>query len=95
MVASFAQPPQPIDVDVTGKLISELAGDYGNVMAFEVRPGKPLEVSYHMEFCDLRATEKALADLKELKFEVSIRPSPPVTCRKLTHTDVHFNHRPS
>ena len=70
MLATFAQSPKPIDVDATGKLISELAGDYGNVMAFEVRPGKSLEVAYHMEFCDLRATEKALADLNELKFDV-------------------------
>ena len=71
MTATFAGSPRHIDVDATGKFISELVGEYGNVMAFEVRPGTPLEISYHMEFCDLRAIVKALAGLNNLKFDVS------------------------
>lgn len=94
MTAIFTRTPKNIDVDATGKLISELVSDYGNVMAFEVCPGKPLEVSYHMEFCDLRATDKALANLNELKFDVSFRPPPPDTCRKLTHADFRSDNRP-
>ncbi|KAL6719576.1 hypothetical protein ACLMJK_001496 [Lecanora helva] len=69
VTATFAQTPKHIDVDATGKFISELVSGYGNVMAFEVRPGQLLEVSYHMEFCDLRAAGKALGDLNELKFD--------------------------
>ena len=94
MKATFAQCPKPIDVDATGKFISELVSDYGNVMAFEVRPGKAMEVSYHMEFCDIRASEKALADLKELRFDVSLTPTQTDTCRKLTHRDFHLDHQP-
>ena len=94
MMATFVRSPKHIDVDATGKFISELVSDYGNVMAFEVRPGKPLEVLYQMEFCDLRATERALADLKELKFDVSFCPFPPDTCRKLTHTELHLDYCP-
>ncbi len=94
MIATFARSPKNIDVDATGKFISELVSDYGNVMAFEVCPGKMLEVSYHMEFCDLRATEKALTDLNELKFDVSFCLPPPDTCRKLTHKDFHPDYRP-
>ena len=95
VTATFAQSPRHIDVDATGKFISELASDYGNVMAFEVRPGRAVEVLYHMEFCDLHASDKALADLHDLKFDVSLRPAPSDTCRKLTHTDVYLDYCPS
>ena len=94
VTATFARAPRHIEVDATGKFISELVSDYGNVMAFEVRQGQALEVSYHMEFCDLRAAEKAMADLNDLKFDVKFFPPPPDTCRKLTHTDLHLEHRP-
>ena len=94
VTATFARAPRHIEVDATGKFISELVSDYGDVMAFEVRPGQALEVSYHLEFCDLRAAEKALADLNELKFDVNLFPPPPDTCRKLTHADIHLEHRP-
>ena len=90
MTATFIRPPKNIDVDATGKFISELIGDYGNVMAFEVRPGKSLDVSYHMEFCDIRAIEKALIDLNELKFDVGRCPILPDTCRKLIAQRILF-----
>ncbi len=71
VTARFFQSPRHADIDATGKFISDLIGNYGDVIVFEVRPGSPLEISYQMEFYDLRAAEKVLANLNDLKFAVS------------------------
>lgn len=70
VTANFFRNPRHADIDATGKFISDLIGNYGDVMVFEVRPGSALEISYQMEFYDLRAAEKVLANLNDLKFAV-------------------------
>ncbi len=75
VTANFFQNPRPAEIDATGKFISDLIGNYGDVMVFEVRPGSALEISYQMEFYDLRATDKVLANLNDLRFAVSFHGS--------------------
>lgn len=72
ITAEFTRSPDYHEIDATGKFISTLVAVYGTVMAFDIRPVTQWEVSYRMEFCDLRAIEKALINLRYLKFDVSI-----------------------
>lgn len=74
VTATFVQNPRHADIDATGKFISNLVGNYGDVMVFEVRPTSALQILYRMELCDLRAAEKVLANLNDLKFDVSFHP---------------------
>lgn len=75
VTAKFFQTPGHAEIDATGKFISNLVGNYGDVMVFEVRPGSALEISYRMELYDLRAAEKVLANMNDLKFAVSFHRS--------------------
>lgn len=76
MTATFFQIPRPADTDATGNFISDLIRNYGDVVVLEVCPGSTLEISYRMELYDIRAAEKVLANLNDLKFAVSYhRPS--------------------
>jgi len=75
VTAKFIQNPTHADIDATGKFISDLVGNYGDVMVFEVRPGSALEILYQMELYDLRAAEKVLVNLNDLKFAVSFQRS--------------------
>lgn len=61
------------DVEGIGRLIYELLGNEGKVMACEVSAVMPTVASYRAEFYDLRTSEKALTDLDGIKLAVSCR----------------------
>ena len=67
----FTYPPEDQEIDLAGETIYKVAIKYGTVMAFEVRRIKDREIRCRLEFCDSRASAKALENLNNLVSEVS------------------------